>query len=214
MADSTRSSKSMIDLEVISDPKIINMLFDPTRAKMLFTYLSKRPMTINELAELLNKKRDTIEYHLGKLKRAGLVFLDRVEVGEDGNREKYYSASAKDYRLGISGMLKLGGGLASFTRERLKSIITNLRVYGIVIPESNMDEAVDLLKHLVDREAHTSSQMYIFDKPKYVSLAPPMRNQVSQLMRRFMLEEDMQLKELRDQWRDFLALHRKQKRED
>ena len=110
--------------------------------------------------------------------------------------------------MGISEMVQATGDDA---RKRLKSIIKSLSVYGIAIPESQIDEAVELMTAMIGRENEISSRNLIVDEEGQDELPSSVRGDASRIMRRFALEEDSQYRELRENWHAFLSLARSQK---
>ena len=193
------------DMEIIEDKKLIQLLMEPTRAKIIFDYLVKDAMTVKQLADLTRKNPGTILHHIQKLKEVGLVFEERTEQTQTGIVQRYYRASAREYRMGISEMVQATGDDAT---KRLRSMITSLSVYGIDIPERQIGEAVDLLTALIDRENEISSSNLIVNEGEHDELSSSERGDASRIMRRFALEEDSQYRELRDRWQNFLRSHR------
>ncbi|MHA2208552.1 MAG: winged helix-turn-helix domain-containing protein, partial [Candidatus Thorarchaeota archaeon] len=53
----------MKDLEIISNPKVIKILFEDTRAKIVFNYLVKGSMTVKQLSDVTGKNPGTILHH-------------------------------------------------------------------------------------------------------------------------------------------------------
>ncbi len=204
MTGSTKKTRVQ-DMQVIEDKKTIKLLMEPTRAKIVFDYLVKDAMTVKQLASVTGKNPGTILHHIQKLKEVGLVFEERTEQTPTGIVQRYYRASAREYRMGISEMVQATGDDAT---KRLRSIITSLSVYGIDVPESQIGEAVDLLTALIDKENEISSRNLIVDEDEYDGLSSSERGDASRIMRRFALEEDSQYKELREKWHDFLRAHR------
>ncbi|TFG13584.1 ArsR family transcriptional regulator [Candidatus Thorarchaeota archaeon] len=194
----------MSDLEVISDPKTIKILFEPTRAAIVFKYLSNVPMTVKQLADALDKNPGTILHHIDKLKKAGLVVQERTEQTPTGITQRFYRTSAREYRLGISGMMQTNGGVAQFAKDRLQSTVSALRVYGIDIADSQKQEAMELLRQLIEIENEVSSNLPICDEELYRQLSPSVRNDASRIMRKFALEKDSIYRKHREQWNDFL----------
>ncbi|MHA1902515.1 MAG: winged helix-turn-helix domain-containing protein [Candidatus Thorarchaeota archaeon] len=201
--------KPMKDLEIISDPKTIKVLFEPTRAAIVFKYLVNGSMTVKQLADALGKNPGTILHHIDKLKDSGLVAQERTEQTVTGIVQRYYRASAREYRLGISGMMQANGGVAQFAKERLSSMINSLSVYGIEIPESQAEEAMEQLRQVIERENKVSASLPITDEETYHTLSPSVRNDASRIMRRFALEEDPQYQRLREDWHKFLRTYRR-----
>ena len=209
MAIIEKDVEPMKDLEIISDPKTIKILFEPTRAAIVFKYLVQDSMTVKQLSDRLNKNPGTILHHIEKLKKAGLIVEERTEQTRTGIVQRYYRATAREFRLGISGMMAADGGVAKFARKRLESMIASLSVYGIEISESETPEAMELLRAVIERENYVNSHLSITDKKSYKKLSSPVRNDASRLTRRFALEEDEEYRRLRDKWHDFLRLHQK-----
>jgi DNA-binding transcriptional ArsR family regulator len=194
----------MSDLEVISDPKTIKILFEPTRAAIVFKYLSNAPMTVKQLADALDKNPGTILHHIDKLKTAGLVVQERTEQTPTGITQRFYRASAREYRLGISGMMQTNGGVAQFAKNRLESTVSALKVYGIEIPDSERQKAMELLRQMIEIENEVSSNLPICDEQLYRQLSPSVRNDASRIMRKFALEQNSTYQKHREQWNDFL----------
>ncbi|MGY5875359.1 MAG: ArsR family transcriptional regulator [Candidatus Thorarchaeota archaeon] len=203
--------KPMKDLEIISDPKTIKVLFEPTRADIVFKFLINGSMTVKQLADALGKNPGTILHHIDKLKEVGLVVQERTEQTVTGIVQRYYRATAREFRLGIGGMMETDGGVAQFTKDRLTTMITSLSVYGIEVSEEEVDGAMKLLRPLIERENTVSSNLPILEEPAYHNLPPAIRDDASRIMRRFILDEDSQYRELRERWNIFLRSHRKGK---
>lgn len=201
--------KPMKDLEIISDPKTIKILFEPTRAAIVFKYLVHGSMTVKQLADATGKNPGTILHHIDKLKSAGLVIQERTEQTVTGIVQRYYRAIAREYRLGISGMMQTDGGVAEFAKDRLKSMVNSLSVYGIDIPETQREEASELLRQLIERENTVSSTIPILNEEQYHKLSSSVRNDASRIMRKFALEEDSQYGQLREDWHKFLRKYKK-----
>ncbi len=200
----------MKDLEVITDAKKIKILFESTRASIVFEYLVNASFTVKQLSEKLGKNPGTILHHIQKLQDIGVVVQERTEMTPTGIVQRYYRATAKEYRLGISGMMAANGGVAQFAKDRLKSIVRSLSVYGIEIPESQEEEAMDVLRRLIERENAVNSELPIADEKSFHKLPSALRGDASRIMRRFSLEEDSEYQKLRKEWQRLLRSHRKE----
>ena len=205
MSGSKKRKPRVKDMEIIEDKKMIKILMEPTRAKIVFEYLVKDSKTVKQLADITGKNPGTILHHIQKLKEVGLVFEERTEQTQTGIVQRFYRASAREYRMGISEMVQATGDDAT---KRLKSIITSLSVYGIDVPERQIGKAVDLLTAMINRENEISSRNLIEKEEEYDKLSSSDRGDVSRIMRRFVLEEDSQYRELREKWTAFLRSHR------
>ncbi len=196
------------DLAIISDPATIKVLMEPTRSQILFKYLVNGAMTVKQLADALGKNPGTILHHIEKLKKAGLVIEERTEQTVTGIVQRYYRATAREYRLGLSELRAADDGVAKFAESRLNSMIRALSVYGIKIDEDAMQEAADLLGAFLERENKISADISIVDEAAYHALPEPVRRDASRIYRRFVLEEDATYRELRERWHSFLRRHR------
>ena len=206
MNGSKKRKRRINDMEVIEDKKLIKLLMEPTRAKIMFDYLVKDSMTVKQLSDVTGKNPGTILHHIQKLKEAGLVFEERTEQTQTGIVQRYYRASAREYRMGISEMVQATG---DNTTKRLKSIVSSLSVYGIDVPEHQIDEAMELLTALIHRENEISSRNLVVNEEALDDLPSSVRGDASRIMRRFALEEDSQYRDLRTNWHAFLRSHRK-----
>jgi len=202
---SKKQKQRIKDMEVIEDKNLIKLLMEPTRAKIVFDYLVKDSMTVKQLSEVTGKNPGTILHHIQKLKEVGLVFEERTEQTQTGIVQRYYRASAREYRMGISEMIQATG---DDTTKRLKSIIKSLSVYGIDIPEDQIGEAVELLTALINRENELTSRNLVVNEERLDKLPSSIRGDASRIMRRFALEEDSQYRDLRKNWHAFLQSHR------
>jgi DNA-binding transcriptional ArsR family regulator len=205
MSSSKKKKPRIKDMQVIEDRNLIKLLMEPTRAKIVFDYLVKDAMTVKQLSEVTGKNPGTILHHIQKLKEVGIVFEERTEQTRTGIVQRYYRATAREFRMGISEMMQATGDDA---RKRLRSIIRSLSVYGIDIPESQIDEAVELMTAMIGRENEISSQNLIVDEEGLDKLPQSVRGDAARIMRRFALEEDSQYRELRENWHAFLSLAR------
>ncbi|MFW9965068.1 MAG: winged helix-turn-helix domain-containing protein [Candidatus Sifarchaeia archaeon] len=205
MSGSVKRKLRIKDMEVIEDKNIIKLLMEPTRAKIVFDYLVKDSMTVKQLSEVTGKNPGTILHHIQKLKEVGLVFEERTEQTQTGIVQRYYRASAREFRMGISEMIQATG---DDTTKRLKSTIKSLSVYGIDIPEDQIDDAVGLLTALINCENELSSRNLVVNEEDLDKMSSSIRGDASRIMRRFALEEDSQYRDLRKNWHAFLQSHR------
>ena len=78
---------------IVDDPDKIRLLADFTRAEIL-QLLCEHPMTEAQLSDELGLTRAAVGYHLNLLKKAQLIYLERVEPEEHGILQKFYSPVA------------------------------------------------------------------------------------------------------------------------
>ncbi len=208
-----RNVPPMRDLAIISDPATIKVLMEPTRSKILFKYLVNGAMTVKQLADALGKNPGTILHHIEKLKKAGLVVEERTEQTVTGIVQRYYRATAREYRLGLGELKDSDDGVARFAEGRLRSIIRALSVYGVDIDEASVDEAANLLGAYIERENRLSAGISVVDESAYRSLPEPVRRDASRIYRRFVLEQDETYRNLREKWHSFLKRYKRSERE-
>jgi predicted ArsR family transcriptional regulator len=201
----------MKDLAIIDDPSTIKILFEPTRAEIVFKYLVNNAMTVKQLADALDKNPGTILHHIDKLKKAGLVVQERTEATVTGIVQRYYRATAREYRLGLSGMMQADNGVAQFAKKRLESMISALSVYGIEIPEEEAEDAIAILQPLIERENKVSASLPIRDQKVYRQLSESVQKDASRIMRRYVLDKDTEYQVLREKWHSFLRNHEQEK---
>ncbi len=194
------------EIEVISDPKAIKLMMEPTRAAILKN-LANESMTVKQLSVRLGKNPGTILHHIEKLKdpKIGLVVEVRTEQTPTGIVQRYYRARAREFRLGIKGMMQTDGGVAKFAEDRLKTLVRTLSVFGISIPESQQAEAAEMLRELVERENAVISEMPIIDQDGHDKLSSQDRTDATRILRRYILDRDPKYVELRREWHRFLS---------
>lgn len=83
----------MREVLIITNPKTVKVLSDPTRFQIL-KLLRERPMSVNELSDLLGKDRTTVYRHIKVLEAEGLV----EEIDTEGN-ERIYARTARMFLI-------------------------------------------------------------------------------------------------------------------
>jgi protein-tyrosine-phosphatase/DNA-binding transcriptional ArsR family regulator len=86
----------------LSPPEFLQLVADPQRWQLL-TELARSDLRVNELTRLLSKPQNLVSYHLGELRKAGLVRARRSSA--DG-RDTYYRVDLVRCRdlLGATGV--------------------------------------------------------------------------------------------------------------
>jgi DNA-binding transcriptional ArsR family regulator len=192
------------DIEVISDPKIIKLMMEPTRAAII-KLLASTEMTVKQLATELGKNPGTILHHIEKLRKVGILVEVRTQQTPTGIVQRYYRARAREFRLGIKEMMQTDNGVAKFAEDRLNSIIRALAVWGIDIPEPAQAEAMGLLRKIIERENDIISEIPIQNQVAHDSLSKQDRIDALRIMRRYVLDQDPMYVELRRDWHRFLS---------
>lgn len=85
------------DVKIIEDPEMIKLAIDPTRRKVL-ELLRLNPLTVSQMASILDKDQSTIYRHVEKLAKAGFI-EQSGERKEHHIPEKIYSRTAKIFFL-------------------------------------------------------------------------------------------------------------------
>jgi len=194
------------EIEVVSDPKVIKLMMEPTRAAII-KLVASNEMTVKQLSTELGKNPGTILHHIEKLRKVGIVVEVRTQQTPTGIVQRYYRARAREYRLGIKEMMQTDNGVAKFAEDRLRSIVRTLAVFGIEIPESQIAEGTQLLRELIERENDLISEMPIIDQQAHDKLSKQDRIDATRILRRYILDQDPMYTELRRDWHRFLNRH-------
>jgi len=198
------TSHRMKDLEVISDPNTIKVLFDKIRALIVFKYLVNQEMTVKQLADAIGKNPGNVLRHIERLKSVGLVQQVRTEKTTTGIVQRYYRATAREYRLGIADMIQANGAMRTYAKDRLRNMVLGLESYGVIIPETKMDDALVILEQLFERENQISSQLTIINAEFWNSLSTHQQEDASRLMREVMIMRDKEYLKLTEKWCTFV----------
>ena len=117
-------------VQVIEDPKTINLLADPLRREII-REITNQPQTQSQLARKLELSPSSTMHHLKKIREAGLIKIGRSEVGAYGIVEKYYEPTAN---LFIEDFDKTPPHLQKyflqFHIERLRGMLSVFRLIG------------------------------------------------------------------------------------
>jgi len=199
----------MKDLEIISDPNTIKVLFDKIRLLIVFKYLVNQEMTVKQLADAIGKNPGNVLRHIERLKSVGLVQQVRTEKTTTGIVQRYYRATAREYRLGIADMIRANGGIQTYAKDRLFNMILGLEAYGVSIPETRMADALSILEQLIKRENQISSEITIINEAFWNSLPTHQQEDASRLMRDVMVARDREYLKLKDEWCSFVMSFQK-----
>lgn len=78
---------------IVDDPKVAYVLVDPMR-RAIMSFLREKPMTQAQLADELGLSDASLNYHMKKLKAAGLVVITKRVAEEHGIIQKFFSPVA------------------------------------------------------------------------------------------------------------------------
>ena len=101
-------------------------------------------------------------------------------------------------------MIKANGGMRTFAKDRLRNMIMSLKVYGVSIPETRMNDALTMLEELIERENQISSELTIANSEFWNSLSKHQQEDASRLMRDVMVAGDAEYMKLKDRWCSFV----------
>jgi DNA-binding transcriptional ArsR family regulator len=198
------SPPAIKEFVVISNLKTIKLLLDRTRADIVFKYLVNEEMTVKQLADAMGKKPGTVLHHVQKLNGAGIIEMVRTRETTRGIVERYYRAIAREYRLGITEMMRTTAKTRT-PKNPIQATLDGLSTLGIVISNVDMKHAKDLLTRMSEIEKKTEN---IINKPgnkKFQSLPPSIRTDVMNNMQRFLLSKNSTYNELLSEWHDLLS---------
>ncbi len=204
---SPRGSFEPKEFAVITNMSMIKLLLESSRREIVFRYLVAREMTVKQLADAMNKTPGNILHHVNKLKKAGIIRQVRTKETPTGIVERYYRATAKDFRLGISEVLKPAGEPTRVEQDRAKAAILGLSTVGVSASEEDAEAARELLEKIYAIEDEVSS---IVDKRENIAfqrLPPSTRTDVTQAITRFLLSKNGRYRELVQKWNDFMSTH-------
>jgi DNA-binding transcriptional ArsR family regulator len=199
-----RKSSQIKEFVVISNLKTIKLLLDRTRADIVFKYLVNEEMTVKQLADAMGKKPGTVLHHVQKLNNAGIIEMVRTRETTRGIVERYYRAIAREYRLGITEMMRSRAETIS-PKDPIQSTLTGLTSLGIDISEEDMAHAKDLLTRMTELEKKTEKIVNKPDNRKFQSLPSSTRTNVLENMTRFLLSKNSTYNELLAEWHDLLS---------
>ena len=205
---SPRKAAPIKDIEVLIDKKTIKLMMDPLRIAIM-SVLGREPMTVKQIADELNRKPGTILHHLDRLKKAKLVVQVRTEKTTTGIVQRYYRSTAREYQIGVAKVVSpkpTPEEVAETPEDRWRNVIIGLAEYGITIPQSKMEHALDLLKAMTECENNISRRVYRSEKS---SMAPHIQAEVTRIMRRLALDQDNECSRIQEEWHRFLEWHRK-----
>jgi DNA-binding transcriptional ArsR family regulator len=189
---------------VIADLKIIKLLLDRTRADIVFKYLVNDEMTVKQLADAMGKKPGTVLHHVQKLNGAGIIEMVRTHETTRGIVERYYRAIAREYRLGITEMMR-SRVKESTPKNPIQSTLIGLSTLGINILEKDMKQAYESLAKMSEIEQKIEKIINKPDNTKFQSLPPSTRTNVMENMQRFLLSKNSTYNELLSEWHDLLS---------
>jgi DNA-binding transcriptional ArsR family regulator len=115
-------------VQIIKDPEKIKLLADPVRREII-RQTATQPQTQNQLADNLKLRPSSVSHHLRVLRKAGLVKIERSEVGAHGILEKYYEPTSnlfiEDYNKAPAGLQKY---FLHTNIERLRGMLSMLQI--------------------------------------------------------------------------------------
>ena len=204
---SSKKTAPIKDVEVLSDKKKIKLLLDPLRASIM-QLLGPQAMTVKELAVALRRKPGTILHHVERLKKAGLIKQVRTQKTKTGIVQRYYRATAREYQLGVARVVvpkRAPEKVEETPEDRWRLVIKGLAEHGIVIPDTKMEHALDLLRAITTCEDAINRRVY---SKEGSSFPPYIQREVTRILRRLALDEDTKCSRIQEEWHRFLQWHK------
>ncbi|MFX0107360.1 MAG: winged helix-turn-helix domain-containing protein [Candidatus Hodarchaeota archaeon] len=186
----------------VTDKQTIRLLLEPTRAGII-RLLGQEEMTVKQLASALGKNPGTVLHHVDQLKKAGLVFQVRTQRTPTGIVQRYYRSKAREYRLGLEGADRPTLP-EQVTDVGLTGTIRGLAAYGVHIPESQVYEAVELLRLLIERERVLRAKLVPQDDRAFKGLSKPVRDRAHRIALQLLFDTDPEYSRLKELWTNLL----------
>lgn len=204
---SPRASFEPKEFQVITDLSKIKLLLESSRREIVFRYLVAREMTVKQLADAMHKTPGNILHHVNKLKKAGIIRQVRTRETETGIVERYYRATAKDFRLGISEVLGPAGESVTSVEDRARATILGLRTVGVSATGKDAEAAREILNKIYAIEDEVASIVDKRENIAFQTLPPSTRKDVTRAITRFLLSKNGRYRELLQAWNDFMSSH-------
>ncbi len=166
-------------------------------------------MTVKQLSDAMGKKPGTVLHHVQKLKEAKLIDLVRTQETPTGIVERYYRATAREYRLGISELMRESPKSGSKPQDPIRSTLIGLSTVGVSVPDSDMKHARDILDKLIQIENKASMVVNRSENRAFQQLPPATRSSVLEIMQRFLLSKNASYQEALKEWHNLLATYLK-----
>ncbi|MFP4001017.1 MAG: ArsR family transcriptional regulator [Candidatus Natronoplasma sp.] len=136
------------EVKVVRDPNHVKVAIEDTRSDIL-SLLRVNDMTINQIAENLDKDHSTIYRHMKKLQEAG--YVEEISEMKDNHIPKQvYSRTAEAFLLSPT---SIDGGepsdlMMDWERENARKILELLEVMGYSVDKENEEGLIEILSNL------------------------------------------------------------------
>jgi DNA-binding transcriptional ArsR family regulator len=137
------------DIMILDRPEDIKLIYSEKYNQVL-KLITKKEMSISEMARSLNINPGSVHYHLKELERHGLVKLVREEV-KGGIVKKFYRTTAKRILLDIPDFKVRCPIDADPMHDYIERLIRSIEYLGYVLPPDNVEDAKDLLNRYDSR---------------------------------------------------------------
>jgi DNA-binding transcriptional ArsR family regulator len=161
-------------------------------------------MTVKQLSDAMGKKPGTVLHHVQKLNNAGIIELVRTHETTRGIVERYYRAIAREYRLGITEMMR-SRVKTTEPKDPITSILAGLSTLGIIISDDDQSRAKVLLAKIIAVEKKIENSINKPENVEFQSLPSSTRIEVLRNMKRFLLSKNSNYNELLAEWHDLLS---------
>jgi len=149
-------------VRIIRDLETIELLTDLVRREIL-RLLAVEPLTQTQLAEKMMLTKPSMSHHLQLLRKAGLIRINRAEVGSHGILEKYYEPTAK---LFIEDWEKVPSDLRRyFIHSHMERLRGMLSVFQLIAQERGQN--IEVSSNEVRELAETTAKHIVIIGERY-----------------------------------------------
>ena len=168
----------------MSEPsQLFDLLKDPIRSRIMFEFMLNRRVTIKQLAELMEKDRTTINYHLKKFIDTGVIIQVDELTHTRGKPTIVYALRKNEYKIEKSTI--------DTHDEKLNTLLDlakNLNMLSAVAEQTHHSVQAE------PQEIQVENHMLLFSEDDVVELY----QEIHETTRRFMEKKEMKEKEKHD----------------
>ena len=188
---------------ILRDPRVVREVLNETRYTILFDLLTKRPMTVKQIADTLGKSPGSIMHHINKLADMGLISIVSTNVSRTGIVEKYYRANAWKFYFDIEKMFSSISELSQFTKAHLKTVISLMGRYGMKIKEGKEKDAIETIRKILKIRLSEIEKIPQFDESDFDEIPENSRRDAFELTLLSRLHKNSEYNRLLDEFVNF-----------
>lgn len=179
-------------VEIVRDPKIIEILADPVRREIL-RLITSQPMTETQLGKRIMLTKPSIDHHLKILRNSGLIKIETTKIGIHGILEKYYAPRAGLFIIDwenipqklrrhflraqierLNGVLSLillekkkEGKVFELTSDTLKELAQELAKNEVAAAKQYGDQELDMNSEMLQIRIYSEALKKLFKEEKW-----------------------------------------------